>query len=105
VRLSFRGYIHLHSYDASFDASDTTATPSNIIDIALDENLQIITLTDHNDISNVREAVGLGEKKEFLSFQASNFRRPRDISCARSAARAHVEVSGAFEANMPPNAG
>jgi AAA domain len=133
----------LHSYGASFDVSDKTATPSNIIDTALNETLQIIALTDHNEISNVREAVDLGAKKGILvvpgvelstpeghllcyvagTAQLERFfnrlsiagRGTKDCRCQTGtveclnllqrergfAVLAHVELSGAFEANMP----
>jgi hypothetical protein len=40
----FRGDLHIHSSGASYDVSDATATPSNIIDAAIAENLHIIAL-------------------------------------------------------------
>ena len=62
----FRGDLHIHSYGASYDVSDDTATPSNIIDAAIAENLHIIALADHNEISNVREALKLGIRRGLL---------------------------------------
>jgi DNA polymerase III alpha subunit len=139
----FRGDLHLHSYGASFDVSDATATPSNIIDTAIHENLKIIALTDHNEISNVREAVELGAKKGILvvpgvelstpeghllcyvasTAQLERFfnrlsiagRGTKDSRCQTGtveclnllqrergfAVLAHIEINGAFEANMP----
>jgi len=139
----FRGDLHIHSYGASYDVSDATATPSNIIDAAIAENLHIIALTDHNEISNIRHALMLGVRKGLLVVPAVELstpeghllcyaptadalerffnrlsiadRRTKDCRCQTGtveclnllqneggfAVLAHVELTGAFESNMP----
>ena len=62
----FRGDLHIHSFGASHDVTDTNATPANIIDMAVSENLQIISIADHNEIENVASAVALGEAKNIF---------------------------------------
>lgn len=62
----FRADLHIHSYGASHDVMDTDATPANIVATAAADNLQIIALTDHNEIANVREAVTLGVAQGLL---------------------------------------
>nr|WP_298018264.1 AAA family ATPase [uncultured Castellaniella sp.] len=56
----FRGDLHIHSYQASHDVTDIDMTPQRIVEIALRENLQIIAVADHNEISNVQETVSAG---------------------------------------------
>lgn len=53
----YRADLHIHSYGASHDVEDTTATPSAIVQEAVREKLDVIALTDHNDIRNVRAAI------------------------------------------------
>lgn len=53
----YRADLHIHSYGASWDVKDTTATPTNIIAQAYADNLHIVAIADHNTIRNVREAV------------------------------------------------
>jgi AAA domain len=72
----FRGDLHIHSYGASYDVSDATATPSNIIDAAIAENLHIIALTDHNEISNIRDALKLEVRNGLLVVPAVELSTP-----------------------------
>jgi DNA polymerase III alpha subunit (gram-positive type) len=53
----YRADLHIHSYQASYDVKDTSMTPESIIDTAASEQLSIIAITDHNDISNVPSAL------------------------------------------------
>jgi DNA repair ATPase RecN len=48
--------MHIHSYGGSHDVTDDTLCPANIVATALREKLDVISITDHNEISNV-EAV------------------------------------------------
>lgn len=54
-----RGDLHIHSYghDGSYDVNDEEMTPKNIIQKAIEKNLSIISITDHNRIANSIEAV------------------------------------------------
>jgi predicted ATPase len=60
-----RADLHIHSFreGGSYDVDDATMTPEAIVDTALAENLQIIAITDHNVIGNVRRAIKHSEGK------------------------------------------
>ena len=62
----FRGDLHIHSFGASHDVTDATATPGAIVDTAKRDGLSIIAITDHNEISNVSIAVEAGETNGVL---------------------------------------
>ncbi|MCZ7655747.1 MAG: PHP domain-containing protein [Rhodocyclaceae bacterium] len=49
--------LHIHSYGASADVTDTAMTPKAIVDSALKQGLSVIAITDHNSDANVAEAV------------------------------------------------
>lgn len=53
----YRADLHIHSYGASHDVTDATMTPEKIVKTAIDENLDVIALADHNEISNVQAAI------------------------------------------------
>jgi DNA repair ATPase RecN len=57
----FRGDLHIHSFGASHDVKDVGMTPSAIVETAARENLAVIAVADHNEISNVQESVRYGE--------------------------------------------
>lgn len=53
----FRADMHIHSYAASHDVRDATATPAGLVASAKRDGLRIIAITDHNDIGNVEAAI------------------------------------------------
>jgi len=63
-----RADLHIHSYgeEGSFDVSDALMTPENIVDTAISKGLQIIAITDHNEIGNVKKALQYSENKQIL---------------------------------------
>ncbi len=64
-----RADLHIHSYGkegGSFDVTDTTMTPENIVDTAIAKGLSIISITDHNEIGNVRIAIDHAVGKNIL---------------------------------------
>ena len=63
-----RSDLHIHSYGngGSYDVKDPGMTPQAIVDLAIRENLQVIAITDHNVIGNVRAAVEHAEGKNIL---------------------------------------
>ncbi|MDR3412379.1 MAG: AAA family ATPase [Formivibrio sp.] len=63
-----RADLHIHSFGGggSYDVKDNTMTPSAIVDLAIAENLQVIAITDHNTVGNVREAVQYSAGKNIL---------------------------------------
>lgn len=64
-----RADLHIHSYgigSGSFDVKDNQMTPKNIVDTAIDSNLKIISITDHNEILNSKTAIDYAQDKEIL---------------------------------------
>ena len=61
-----RADLHIHSYGASYDVTDTTATPEQIVATAVAEKLSIIAIADHNEISNVPAAIKAARGKNIL---------------------------------------
>src|SRR4029077_7324779 len=62
----FRGDLHIHSVVGSHDVTDQTATPEAIVARAHQDGLNIIAITDHNEISVVGSAVNAGERVGLL---------------------------------------
>ena len=67
-----RADLHIHSFgeNASFDVMDSTMTPEAIIDTAIEENLEVIAIADHNRIGNVSAAVDYSDGKKILVIPA-----------------------------------
>ena len=64
-----RADLHIHSYDENRekdDVMDVDLTPENIIDISIKENLEVISITDHNSISNLERAIEYSKDKNIL---------------------------------------
>lgn len=63
-----RADLHIHSFGAegSYDVTDATMTPQNIVDTAIAKSLSIISITDHNEIGNVKLALAHAEGKNIL---------------------------------------
>lgn len=63
-----RADLHIHSYGehGSYDVKDATMTPENIVATALAENLDVISITDHNVIGNVERALKHAEGHAML---------------------------------------
>ncbi|MGF6635082.1 histidinol phosphatase-like PHP family hydrolase [Paraburkholderia sp. MM6662-R1] len=53
----YRADLHIHSYGGSHDVADTSMTPDAIVATAVEENIAIVAITDHNEISNVPRAI------------------------------------------------
>jgi histidinol phosphatase-like PHP family hydrolase len=53
----FRADLHIHSYGGSHDVRDATMTPASIVSTAVQENLSLIAITDHNEITNAEAAL------------------------------------------------
>ena len=60
------GRIHSFGEGGSYDVKDTTMTPKHIVDIAIQERLSVISITDHNSIGNVKRALEYAADKELL---------------------------------------
>ncbi|MFM1683292.1 PHP domain-containing protein [Aeromonas salmonicida] len=63
-----RGDLHIHSFGdgGSYDVIDNQMTPENIIAKAIEEKLSILSITDHNKISNSISAVSLSKSTGIL---------------------------------------
>ncbi|HDL8058356.1 TPA: PHP domain-containing protein, partial [Yersinia enterocolitica] len=61
-----RGDLHIHSFGdgGSYDVNDDQMTPANIVAKAIEKNLSIISITDHNKIKNSIEAVNISVEKK-----------------------------------------
>ena len=53
----FRADLHIHSFGGSHDLRDPTMTPEAIVRTALQEQLSIIAIADHNEVGNVEAFV------------------------------------------------
>jgi energy-coupling factor transporter ATP-binding protein EcfA2 len=53
----FRADLHIHSFGGSHDVADPSMTPEAIVAAAATERIDIIAITDHNDIINVPRAL------------------------------------------------
>lgn len=62
----YRADLHIHSYGGSHDVSDVSMTPENIVATAVAENISIIAIADHNNISNVQQAIEAGDSSGVL---------------------------------------
>nr|WP_291774710.1 PHP domain-containing protein [Castellaniella sp.] len=60
--------LHIHSFGdgGSYDVTDATMTPEGIVDTAIAEGLDLIAITDHNRITNVRRALKYAEGRNLL---------------------------------------
>ena len=63
-----RADLHIHSFgaSASYDVRDESMLPEIIIDKAIENDLKIISITDHNNIGNVFSAVEYSKDKNIL---------------------------------------
>src|SRR5579864_7513339 len=49
----YRADLHIHSFGGSSDVSDTGMTPEAIVTAAMDREIDIIAIADHNEVTNV----------------------------------------------------
>lgn len=63
-----RADLHIHTFgeNGSYDVKDTQMTPQNIVDLAIQENIQVISITDHNEINNVKITLEYAFSKPIL---------------------------------------
>ena len=63
-----RADLHIHSFGefGSYDVADAAMTPQNIVDLALSEKIGVISITDHNEILNVKAALDYAVSKDIL---------------------------------------
>ena len=53
----YRADLHIHSFGSSHDVSDPNLIPTSIITAAQTDNIDIVSITDHNEISNVESLI------------------------------------------------
>ncbi|MFZ1683130.1 MAG: PHP domain-containing protein, partial [Candidatus Zixiibacteriota bacterium] len=58
----FRVDLHIHSFGASHDVRDADQTPANIVAKAKQDEISVVAITDHNEISNVELAIKAAEQ-------------------------------------------
>ena len=73
----FRADLHIHCYRGSHDVSDTGMTAEAIVTTAINENLALIAITDHNEISNVERALAAAEKTTLIVIPAIELSTPQ----------------------------
>jgi DNA polymerase III alpha subunit (gram-positive type) len=63
-----RADLHIHSYGefGSYDVTDSTMTPEAIVYTAIEKSLNIISITDHNEIQNSNTAITHSQGKDIL---------------------------------------
>ncbi|WP_217997608.1 PHP domain-containing protein, partial [Pseudomonas syringae] len=64
------------SYGASHDVNDPNMTPEAIVRTAAQENLSIVAIADHNEISNVQAALDVGSELGILVIPAIELSTP-----------------------------
>ena len=72
-----RADLHIHSHGASHDVSDVSMTPEAIVKQALTENLSVIAITDHNEISNVPRLMSAASGKPLLAIPGVELTTPQ----------------------------
>jgi hypothetical protein len=73
----YRADLHIHSHGASHDVSDVAMTPQAIVKTAIDENLNVIALADHNEISNVQAAIAAADQTSLYVVPAVELSTPQ----------------------------
>lgn len=63
-----RADLHIHSFGegGSYDVTDASMTPEGIVDMAITQRLDVIAITDHNNIGNIRQALKYADGKGLL---------------------------------------
>ncbi|MCC7385080.1 MAG: AAA family ATPase [Deltaproteobacteria bacterium] len=63
-----RADLHIHSFGrgGSYDVTDAAMTPAAIVTTAIAKGLDVVSITDHNRIGNVEEALREAEGKDIL---------------------------------------
>ncbi|WP_322026688.1 TrlF family AAA-like ATPase [Burkholderia sp. BCC1977] len=63
-----RADLHIHSFGegGSYDVTGATMTPEGIVDTAIAERLDLVAITDHNQVANVRPALKYADGKQLL---------------------------------------
>lgn len=67
--LFYKADLHIHSFGegtGSYDVTDTSNTPQNIVDTAISKGLKVLSITDHNEILNSLSAIQYAADKDIL---------------------------------------
>lgn len=94
----YRGDLHIHSYGGSHDVKDAGMTPQAIIATAIEENLDLIAIADHNEIFNVRAAIEAGSAASLLVIPAVELSTPEGhLLCYFSSIQALEQFHGRLD--------
>src|SRR6185503_16629925 len=74
-----RADLHIHSFGelGSYEVTDPGMTPEGVVDMSIAENLEVIAITDHNVIGNVRRALKHADGKGLLVVPAVELSTPQ----------------------------
>lgn len=77
------GYFNadLHIHTCLSPCGDVDMSPRNIINIAIERNLQIIAITDHNSTHNVSVCVELGNRKGLFVIPGCEVNTIEEVHC------------------------
>lgn len=62
----YRADLHIHTFAGSADVKDASMTPSAVVKTAIAEGLDVIGITDHNEIKNVAPALAAAKDEALL---------------------------------------
>lgn len=66
----YRADLHIHSYGGSYDVQDATMTPARIVQTAVAEGLDVIAVSDHNEIASVEATLKAAVTSALLGIPA-----------------------------------
>jgi len=72
----YRADLHIHSFGGSHDVQDATMTPDAIVKTAIAEKLDVIAVTDHNEIRNVEATLKAAVEAPLLVIPAIELSTP-----------------------------
>jgi len=79
-----RADLHIHSYGASHDVKDASMTTAAIVQAAATQGLVIVAITDHNEISNVEDALNAARGTSVLVIPAVELSTTGERRCTVS---------------------
>lgn len=87
-----RADLHIHSFGGSHDVKDVTMTPDAIVRTAIAEKLDIIAVTDHNEIRNIEDTLKAAAKSSVVVPRSRAFDGGRASTLLCTYARCTSEV-------------
>jgi len=73
-----RADLHIHTFGegGSYDVQDASMTPEGVVRTAIQKNLHVIAITDHNSTGNVRRAIAAAQGARLLVVPAVELSSP-----------------------------